>query len=101
MWACGYLIMKQNRIKVKIRSGFAVGLTTESKTRSSHGRDTIMELAPETTIKEMLHKLTSIGPPNEWDDMMLMVFVNGEAQEFDHVLQHGDTIDIHIPAGGG
>jgi molybdopterin converting factor small subunit len=49
----------------------------------------------------MLHKLTSIGPPNEWDDMMLMVFVNGESQGFDHVLQDGDIIDIHIPAGGG
>lgn len=93
--------MKQKKIKVTIRSGFAVGLTTESKSRSGHGGDTILELAPETTIKDMLHKLTSIGPPNEWDDMMLMVFVNGESQGFDHVLQDGDIIDIHIPAGGG
>jgi len=31
----------------------------------------------------------------------LMVFVNGEAMGFDHVLQDGDIIDIYIPAGGG
>ena len=93
--------MKGKRIKVTIRSGFAVGLTTESNSRSGHGRDMIVELEPETTIKDLLHKLTSIGPPNEWDDMMLMVFMNGEAQGFDHVLLDGDIIDIHIPAGGG
>ncbi len=93
--------MKRKKIKVTIRSGFAVGLTTKSRTRSGHAGDTILELASETTIKDMLHTLTSIGPPSEWDDMMLMVFVNGEAQGFDHVLKDGDVIDIHIPAGGG
>jgi molybdopterin converting factor small subunit len=93
--------MKHKKMKVKIRSGFAVGLTTEYESRSNHGGDMTMEIAPQTTIRELLHKLTSIGPPNEWDDMMLMVFVNGEAQGFDHVFQDGDTIDIHIPAGGG
>ena len=57
--------MKQKKIKVTIRSGFAVGLTTKSKSRSGHRGDTILELAPETTVKDMLHTITSIGPPNE------------------------------------
>jgi len=93
--------MKQKNIKVTIRSGFAVGLTTKSKSSSGHSRDTILELDPEATVKDMLHTLTSIGPPSGWDDMMLTVFVNREAQGFDHVLKNGDIIDIHIPAGGG
>ncbi len=93
--------MKQKKIKVTIRSGFAVGLTTRYRSRSGHAGSTILEFDPETTVKDMLHTLTSIGPPSEWDDMMLTVFVNGEAQGFDHVLKNGDIIDIHIPAGGG
>ncbi|MDB9823369.1 hypothetical protein OAC89_06705 [Deltaproteobacteria bacterium] len=54
--------------------------------RFADDRDLTLELDPDTTIKDLLHKLSSIGPADEWDDMMLTVFINGEARGFDHVL---------------
>ena len=86
---------------MEIRSGFAVGHTEVFKSRSSGDRDVTLKLDPGTTIKDLLHQLTSIGPSDEWDDMMLMVFVNAEARGLDNVLQDCDTIYFHIPAGGG
>ena len=78
-----------------------MGLTKEFTAKFAGGRNVTLELDPGTTIKDLLHQLPSIGPPDAWDDMMLMVFVNGEAKGFDYVLLDGDTIDLHIPVSGG
>ena len=93
--------MTGQRIKVKINSCYAFGLTEEVKERFSSGEGLSVEVDPGATIEEVLHKLPGIGPAEEWDALLLHVFVNGRAMGFDHVIQSDDVIDIHIPCSGG
>ena len=91
----------KNKIKVKIQSSFAIGQTVEFLSRFATGQDTILEVDPGTTIERFLSQLSSIGSPDEWDDIFLHVFVNGEVKGMNYVLLPEDVVDIHIPVSGG
>ena len=91
----------KNKIKVKLQSSFAIGQTVEFLSRFATGQDTILEVDPGTTIERFLSQLSSIGSPDEWDDIFLHVFVNGEVKGMNYVLLPEDVVDIHIPVSGG
>ncbi len=87
-------------IQVQLRSTFAVGKTQD------RGGDSLMKgervrLPEGATVKDLLLRLDSGGPEEEWDDIMLHAFVNGTHRGYDYVLQEGDVIDLHIPVSGG
>ena len=88
-------------IKVQIRSVFAIGTTHVLRERSGSGKNLVASVPIGTSIKQLLMKLPFLGPPESYDDMMLHVFVNGIQRGFDHILQQGDLIDLHIPSSGG
>ena len=88
-------------MRIMIKSTFAVGLSKRLLAQLASGEDHNIEVEPDTTIEGLLRQLSSIGPPEEWDDIMLSVFVNGKLRGFDHVLQPDDVIDLHIPVSGG
>ena len=86
---------------VRIKSSFALGPSNRLLAKLASDEDLNIEIEPDTTVEGLLRQLSSIGPPEEWDDIMLSVFVNGKLQGFDYVLQPGDVIDLHIPVSGG
>lgn len=88
-------------MKIRIRSFFAVGATNHLKEPAGSRKDKLVEVEEGTTIDEMLKTLPAIGPSEQFDDIMLHVFVNGCLQGFDYVLQPGDVLDLHIPVSGG
>jgi molybdopterin converting factor small subunit len=88
-------------MKIRIRSFFAVGATGHLKEPSGAEKKMLMEIREGTTIEALLNTLPAIGPPEQFDDIMLHVFVNGRLKGFDYVLQPGDVLDLHIPASGG
>ncbi len=88
-------------MEVTIRSSFAVGSTKHLAQSSRLGREARVELPDGATVLDLLETLPSIGPREQFDDMMITVFVNGKLCGFDHRLRHGDLIDIHIPVSGG
>jgi molybdopterin converting factor small subunit len=61
----------------------------------------LVEVREGTTIDALLRTLPAIGPPEQFDDIMLHVFVNGRLKGFDYVLQPEDVLDLHIPVSGG
>lgn len=93
--------MDPEKIKIKLKSSFAVGSTEEFMKSFLEGHEVIMELDKGTTVEGLLMSLSSIGSPDEWDDMLLHVFVNEVVKGMDHVLEDGDIIDLHIPISGG
>ncbi len=60
-----------------------------------------MEFDMGATVLDLLNRLSSIGSPHEWDDMLLHVFVNNVLKGMDYVLQDGDEINLHLPISGG
>jgi len=60
-----------------------------------------VEVEPGTCIEELLLKMPWLGPPEEYDDLMLVVFVNGKLQPYDYILTDNDVLNLHIPMGGG
>ena len=93
--------MTDKKIKIRLKSSFAVGVTEEFLAHFQNGHEVIIELDQGSTILDLLKRLSSIGSPNEWDDMLLHVFVNQELKGMDYVLQDDDGINLHLPVSGG
>ena len=90
-----------SKINIKLKSSFAVGVTEEFLADFQDGHEVIVELDEGATVKDLLLKLSSIGDPDEWDDMLLHVFVNGNIRGMDYILQEGDEVNLHLPISGG
>jgi molybdopterin converting factor small subunit len=89
-------------MEIRIKSCFAVGATQAKGTGPGMDcRDLALDMEPGSNIFDMLQQLPAIGPSEQFDDMMLHVFVNGRLEGFDYILQPGDVIDLHIPVSGG
>ena len=88
-------------MKIRLKSIFAIGSTLQMTSEVNGDNDLVLDVEPHTTVKAMLHQLPLTGPVPSMDDLMIHVFVNGKLQGFDHVLQPGDDIDLHIPVSGG
>ncbi len=88
-------------MKVKIHSTFAIGMTQTPQGRSPSNGPMKVGVQPGPTVEELLEKLASLGPKDQFDDMMLCVFVNGVLRGYDHILQPEDVIDLHMPVSGG
>ena len=58
-----------------------------------------MEVEPGTSVEGLLTKLPWLGLDGSFDDMIL-VFVNGQQQALDYMLQSEDVLDLHTPAAG-
>jgi molybdopterin converting factor small subunit len=93
--------MKKEPIRVKINSVYAVGQTDAFRSKFGNKDDFTIELDQGTTVEDLLHQLPGIGGPDEWDDLMLHVFVNRNIVGFNKVLEDNDVIDLHIPSSGG
>ena len=93
--------MAEHPITVKIKSTFAIGLTATLRSQLASDNELSMEVEAGTTVGELLQKLSSFGPAETFDDKMIHVFIKGKLRGFDHILQSGDRIDIHIPVSGG
>ncbi|GEM_PF-975889 len=91
----------ENKIKIKLKSSFAVGATEEFIANFQDGHEVIMEFDKGATVLDLLNRLSSIGSSHEWDDMLLHVFVNNVLKGMDYVLQDGDEINLHLPISGG
>jgi hypothetical protein len=88
-------------INVKINTTFAIGNTEAFGSQFDPKGDLILELAPGTTVEELLLRLPGLGSPENWSDLFLHVFVNHQVAPFDRVLADQDILDIHIPLTGG
>ncbi len=88
-------------MKVKVKSIFAVGSTVHLAKESKTNMHAFVDLPEGATVLDLLERLPSIGPREQFDDIMINVFVNGRLCGFDHPLSPGDEIDIHIPVSGG
>ncbi|VBB41950.1 conserved hypothetical protein [uncultured Desulfatiglans sp.] len=88
-------------IKVKIKSFYAVGSTEKLQAALGGGDELVLDVAPGSTIADLLQSIPGIGDPEEFEDMMLHVFIDGRVHGFDHVIQPGEVLDIHIPVSGG
>ena len=93
--------MSDLKIKIRLKSSFAVGVTEEFLANFQDGHEVIMELDQGATVLDLLGSLSSIGSPSEWDDMLLHVFVNQELKGMDYILQDDDEINLHLPVSGG
>ncbi|MCU0578212.1 MAG: MoaD/ThiS family protein [Desulfobacterota bacterium] len=88
-------------IIVKINTTFAIGNTEAFGAQFDPNGDLLLELAPGTTVEELLLRLPGLGAPENWSDLFLHVFVNHQLAPFDRVLEDRDVLDIHIPLTGG
>lgn len=89
-------------MEIRIKSFFAVGATLHMGGSSGRdARDLAVDVKPGATVSELLERIPSLGPPGQFEDIMLHVFVNGQLKGFDYVLQPGDVVDLHIPVSGG
>jgi len=93
--------MSDNKIKIRLKSSFAVGVTEEFLAQFQNGHEVVIEFGQGSTVLDLLNRLSSIGSANEWDDMLLHVFVNQELKGMDYVLQDNDEINLHLPVSGG
>jgi len=85
---------------IKIRSYFAAGLPDDLWSQFISGDSLVVEVEPGTSIEGLLRQMPWLGLGGVSDDMIL-VFVNGQQQALNYVLQSEDVIDLHIPASGG
>jgi molybdopterin converting factor small subunit len=90
-----------SKINIKLKSSFAVGATEKFLADFHDGHEVIMELNEGTTVEDLLLKLSSIGSPDEWDDILLHVFVNDVIEGMDYILRDDDEVDLHLPISGG
>ena len=88
-------------MNVRIRSVYAVGITDHLSSQFGSDKDIVLEVDSGTTVEGLLRRLSSLGPAQAFDDLMIHVFVNGRVRGFDYVLQPKDVVDIHIPVSGG
>ncbi len=88
-------------MRIRLRSTYAVGLAAGRSEKSKLESRDELELASGTTVQQLLERFPGLGPPDSYDDIMIHVFVNGVLRGFDHLLENGDVIDIHIPVSGG
>lgn len=101
--AHGYFLNKFVLVKnqVIINPSFAIAPTAALTAQSLSNHKIVMELEAGTGVKGMLLKLSSIGSPEQWDELMLNVFVNHKIAPFDRPLRDNDIIDLHRPVSGG
>lgn len=90
-----------SKINIKLKSSFAVGATEEFLADFHDGHEVIMELNEGATVEDLLLKLSSIGSPDEWDDILLHVFVNDVIEGMDYIFRDNDEVDLHLPISGG
>ena len=90
-----------SEITIRIRSTFSVGTASVSYSNPSSRGDIQLKLEPGSTIRDLLRKLPSLGPEQQFDDIMIHVFVNGVLRGHDYPLENGDVVDLHIPVSGG
>ncbi len=88
-------------MNIKLRSTFAVGSTQTELSTGNSGKAVNINLEPGATVRDLLRSLSSLGPENQWDDIMIHVFVNGQLRGYDYPLRNRDTVDLHIPVSGG
>ena len=93
--------MNEKKIKITLRSTFAIAGTHPLSSIIDSNQDAVIELDEGATIESMLLTMHSIGNPGHWDDIMLIAIVNGTLRGFDHVLANNDVIHLHIPVSGG
>ena len=93
--------MNDHKIKIRLKSSFAVGATEYFLANFQDGHEVIMEIDNGTTVLDLLNQFSSIGAAHDWDDMLLHVFVNQVLKGMDYVLQDGDEINLHLPTAGG
>ncbi|UCG65496.1 MAG: MoaD/ThiS family protein [Deltaproteobacteria bacterium] len=87
-------------IKIKIGSFFATRLPADLQSQLISGNSLVVEVEPGTSVEGLLRKLPWLGLGESFDSM-LIVFVNGQQQYSNYVLQPEDVIDLHLPAAGG
>lgn len=93
--------MKKDPIRVKINSCYTVGQTASFRSKFGSEDAFTIELDRGTRVEDLLLQIPGIGSPEEWDDLMLHVFVNRSIVGFDRVLEDNDVVDLHIPSSGG
>ena len=93
--------MTGKKIKIKLKSSFAIGATETFLASFQDGHEVIMEIDKNSTVLDLLNQFSSIGDARDWDDMLLHVFVNQEIKGMDYVLQDDDEINLHLPSSGG
>ena len=87
-------------ITVKIKSFFAAGMPDDMRSQFISRNSLAVKVEAGTTVEGMLRKMPWLGLSGA-SDSMLVVFVNGQHQSVDYVLQSGDIIDLHTPVSGG
>ena len=93
--------MSDTRIRVKVRSCYAFSLTQEQQEKFTSGEGLVMDFERGSTVEQLLEKLPFVGGPDEWNDLFLHVFVNGQVKGYDYALKPDDVVDLHIPCSGG
>ena len=88
-------------MKIHLRSTYAVGSSGGNDEGNAPTAGSLVELAPGGTVQELLERFPALGASESYDDIMIHVFVNGRLRGFDHTLEPGDVVDIHIPVSGG
>jgi len=88
-------------MRVQIKSTFAISLPEDLRRAFMSDKPLVMELEAGERVIDLLRRLPCIGPEEQFTDMMLLAFVNGRVRGFDHVLETGDVVDLHIPVSGG
>ncbi|MCF8063563.1 MAG: MoaD/ThiS family protein [Deltaproteobacteria bacterium] len=88
-------------MKIHLRSTYAVGSSVGAGESDAPMPGSRVELAPGATVQDLLERFPALGPAESYDDIMIHVFVNGRLRGFDHRLEPGDVVDIHIPVSGG
>jgi hypothetical protein len=94
------LAQEKALIKIKIGSFFATLLPADLRSQLISGNSLVVEVEPGTSVEGLLRKLPWLGLGGS-SDSMLIVFVNGQQQYLNYVLQPEDVIDLHLPAAGG
>jgi len=87
-------------VKIHLRSTYAVG-SSGGATGNDPLTGSRVELSPGATVQDLLERFPDLGPSESYDDIMIHVFVDGRLRGFDHTLEPGDVVDIHIPVSGG
>lgn len=88
-------------MRIRIRSTYSIGAACGLQSPSGADGSLVIEVQEGATVRCALLKMSGIGSPCDWDDMLLIVIVNGTLRGFDHVLADNDVIDLHIPVSGG
>jgi molybdopterin converting factor small subunit len=87
-------------VEIKLGSFFSLGGSAAAGPRDEAGFHRL-ELPAGGTVEDLVNSLNLLGEGVDPDDVMFFVYVNGRESTLDAVLNHGDTVDLHVPAMGG